>query len=123
MRVDLDGCVGTGYRTKLTTDTSRRIVNLGVKLTALGNLLRHRKDLLRTGLYAKLTAFAVIFINCNSGHIINSFWIDRSLPGFRFQFPRLQHKTLQGKNGTVDLLGLYFFKHFGLGAYELHRKS
>ena len=82
MRVDLDGCIGTGYRTEAATDTSRRIMNFGVKVASLGDLFRHRKDLLGTSLNAKFTSFAVVFINCNSGHIINSSRIGRLLSRF-----------------------------------------
>ena len=87
MRVDLDGRVGTCYRAQAATDTSRRIVNHGVEIAALGNFFRHRKDLLRASSYAKFTAFTVVFINRYSGHIINSSRIDRLAIGILTPIP------------------------------------
>lgn len=74
--MNLDGCIGTGYRAQAATYTSGRIMNHREKITALGNFFGHRKDTLRTGLHAKLAAFAIILVDCDSGH----FYIPLGIP-------------------------------------------
>jgi hypothetical protein len=74
--MDLDGRIGAGYRTEAATYAPGRIMNHREKIAALGNLFGHRKNALGTGFNAELAPFAVIFIDCNSGH----FYIPLGLP-------------------------------------------
>lgn len=55
--------------TKGAADTAGRVVHLRKEVSAPGDLLGHRENLLRTGLDTQLASLALVFVNYDSRHL------------------------------------------------------
>jgi hypothetical protein len=67
---DFDSRVGTGDRANTAPDTAGTVKHFSVKIPFDTDLFGHPKDLLRAGFYTQLTAFTMVFIYENSGHVL-----------------------------------------------------
>ena len=68
MRMHFDSNIGAHYRTELTPNASRGIMNLGIVITPDRNVFGHRDDLLGTYLGAQFASFAVVLIYSYTWH-------------------------------------------------------
>jgi len=63
-----DSNIRTYNGTETTTDTTRRVMHLGVKISPDSNIFRHRQNFLGTDAYAQFAALAMVLVYPDSGH-------------------------------------------------------